>query len=104
MIILPDGNLLGCEQIPQKPEYFLGNIAKDSLYNIWNSKSFKKKAYDIPMEKYKGTTCYNCPEFRECHSALGKGYCMIESYKLFGTIYAPDVNCPYIDKKLPRQK
>lgn len=109
VVILPDGSLIGCEQIPQIPEFFLGNVAHDSLYDVWNSEAFKKKAYNIPREKYKGTACYDCEEkeFKECHSASGKGYCMRESYKLFRTIYAPDPNCPYIDQKkfkLPRQQ
>ncbi|MCK4905649.1 radical SAM protein [bacterium] len=104
VVILPDGSLIGCEQIPQIPEYFFGSVAKDSLYDVWNSESFKKKAYDIPMEKYKGTACYGCKEFKECHSAFGQGYCMRESYRLYGTIYAPSPGCPYTDKKLPRQQ
>jgi len=104
LYILPDGNLLGCEQIPQKPEYFLGSVANKSIYEVWNSEEFKEKTYEIPREKYKGTACYNCPEFKECHSASGKGYCMRESYKLWGTIYAPEPNCPYNDKELPRQQ
>ncbi len=104
VVILPDGSLIGCEQLPQTPECFLGNVAKDSLYNVWNSESFKTKSYDIPMEKYKGTVCYNCKEFEGCHSANGKGYCMRESYRIFGTIYAPCPGCPYNDKKPPRMQ
>lgn len=104
LTILPDGHLLGCEQIPQIPEYFLGSVAKDSIYNVWHSKSFKEKAYDIPREKYKGTACYSCEKFADCHSALGKGYCMREAHRSFGTIYAPDPACPYSDKEILRMQ
>ncbi|MFX0196189.1 MAG: radical SAM protein [Candidatus Hodarchaeota archaeon] len=100
--ILGDGNLIGCEQLPQSPEYSWGNVANDSLYNVWNSDAFMQKACNIPRDKYEGTACFTCEEFEECHSSLGLGYCFREAYYSFDTIYAPPAGCPHIEPVIRR--
>jgi radical SAM protein with 4Fe4S-binding SPASM domain len=103
IVILGDGNLIGCEQIPMRPEYFWGNVANDSLYNVWNSDAFMQKACNIPRDKYEGTACYTCEEYEQCHSTYGLGYCFREAFYTFDTLYAPPPGCPYREPVLRRK-
>ncbi len=100
MAIMPDGNCFGCEQTPQDDFYSMGNVRDKSILEVWNSKKAEELAFP-PRELFKGTVCFDCPDFDRCHEE--RGYCFRMSYQVYGTIYAPAPNCPRAPKGLRLQ-
>ncbi len=95
MVILPDGNCIGCEQALHDEFYSMGNLRDKNLLEVWNSKQADELAYP-PRELFKGTVCFDCEDFDRCHN--GPGYCFRLAYAVFGTIYAPPPECPRAPK------
>ncbi len=97
LTIMPDGSCLGCEQMPQDEEFTLGNVRDRTILEVWNSKRAEELAYPA-RELFRGTVCFDCPDFDECHEE--RGYCFRMAYQAYGTIYAPSPNCPRAPKGL----
>lgn len=95
--ILPDGKVTLCEQLPSREEFILGDLSQHSLLEIWNSDKLKKWLFP-DRELFKGTVCYECPEFLECNT--GKGRCFRNAYNVFRMPYAPDPNCPRVAQNI----
>lgn len=91
MTICADGRVTLCEQIPQKAEYTAGNLKRQSLLEVWNSRRMLEVAFP-PREKFANTVCFDCDEFDDCH--YEHGYCFRDSLNVYGTVYAPPPNCP----------
>lgn len=89
--ILPNGDIVLCEQIPHQPQFVVGNIARQSLLEIWNSECVKQ--FITPSQQlFAGTACENCDEFDICHRIYGR--CFRDAYFNYANIYAPSPNCP----------
>lgn len=99
LTILPDGAAFACEQLPTNDEFIYGDLKKQTISEIWNS----KKLADLvkpPREKFVDQPCYTCNDFDECHDK--KGRCLRDAYILFGNAYAVDPKCPQAPST-PRQ-
>lgn len=95
--ILPDGKVTLCEQLPSREEFVVGDLSRQSLLEIWNSD--KVSAWLFPdRELFKGTICYECPDFIECNT--GKGRCFRNAYNLFRSPFAPVPECPHLESSV----
>lgn len=91
MLILQDGKVLPCEQMPSTDEYVLGDTSAQSIREIWNSPRFR--AFFAPdRSRFEGTTCYNCEHFEAC--VHDKGWCFRDAWKAYGTAYQINPMCP----------
>lgn len=96
LYILPTGKVTICEQLYwQNPRFYVGDVMKNSLEEIWNSKEsndlFYLKQSDIPED----SLCHICKDFSKCRE--GRQVCYREIIKKYGKDkwYYPDVACPY---------
>ncbi|MCX6238431.1 MAG: radical SAM protein [Bacteroidia bacterium] len=89
--IAPNGDVTLCEQMPLEQEYIVGNLKTQSIAEIWNSERMLQMV-SLPMEKFKGTSCYQCNEFVECQEVYG--HCFRDALFNFETIYSPPPACP----------
>lgn len=94
-IILPNGDVTLCEQIPHVPEYVVGNVLKQNLSEIWNGQALEEFLHPS-KERFSGTACFTCAEFEACHSE--RGYCYRNALSAFGSIYDAPPDCPKQDK------
>ena len=99
LVILPNGDVTLCEQIPHAPEYVVGNLLREDLRNIWNARALTDLLHP-PRNKFEGTACFSCQQFDQCH--LGRGYCYRDSLLAFGSIYDAPPACP-LQTKIPRR-
>ena len=89
-VITGTGKAIPCDEIPVTDEYILGDVSKQSMLEVWNSPANTK--YTVPpREPFKGTVCYDCEDFDECHR--GKGRCFRDALKAYGSLYAPAPIC-----------
>ncbi len=99
MQVKPDGDVTLCEQIPHKREFVVGNVFKGGISGVWNSRELAGFIYQ-PREKFKGTACFDCSEFDDCHTR--KGHCFRNAYYAYGTIYEARPECPRQTRPCPR--
>lgn len=93
IIISPSGKVIPCEQLPSRAPYMVGDLRKQSLLEIWNSEKLHKIMYP-EQTLFKGTPCYDCEHFVTC--VHQKGWCMMETIKLYDTTYHAHPRCPKI--------
>ncbi len=89
-----DGKVIFCPTICYCDDFVVGDLKKDSIYDIWNSKLLDE--WDQPetkREKYKGTECYNCSLYTKCHFRR----CYIRQYDANRRFFSKDPLCPYGD-------
>jgi radical SAM protein with 4Fe4S-binding SPASM domain len=86
LAILPGGNVLPCRRLPIE----IGNIYKDSLWNILNQSEFSKKI----NSPYKIEGCRNCYYEKVCNGGLK---CL--SYAVYGNPFKKDPGCWQPDRK-----
>lgn len=91
MVITPSGDVTLCEQMPLNQDYIVGNLKYQSIAEVWNSARMWKMV-NIPMEKFKDTSCYQCDQYKECQEVYG--HCFRDALFNFGTIYTPPPACP----------
>lgn len=89
--IAPDGKAVLCEQMPFSVPYFVGDLTKQSILDVWNSKEMVEFIYP-PKELFSSTPCSDCPDFQEC--IYDRGYCFRDSLFAFGRLHYPPPNCP----------
>lgn len=93
--ILPNGDVTICEQLYWNTHFIIGNVNKDSIEDIWNSKKaislFHIKQEKIPAD----SKCSICKDFDRCRSL--KQVCYRDIIRKYGADkwYYPDINCPY---------
>ena len=85
-----NGNVKYCAYMPSVEEVIVGNLKKDSIMEIWNSKKTLNLLTPI-KENYTGTDCYSCDEFINCFNRR----CNMRIYSKFKTIYEKDPLCKY---------
>ncbi len=95
LTILPDGKILFCEQLPTRSEFIAGDLRTQSIIEVWNSQAMQELLFP-PRERFKGKSCYTCPDFVACHMLLGR--CIRDAYNVYRDAYAPDPKCPRAGK------
>lgn len=91
MTVLPNGDVVLCEQVPAKPPFVVGNLHEQSISEVWNGNALK--AFIVPERaKFAGTPCESCAEFDECHRLYGR--CFRDAYFNYGKVFAPAPACP----------
>lgn len=99
LLVLPNGDVSLCEQIPHIPENVVGNLLRESVLDIWNGSAVEKFIHP-ERSKFEGAVCGSCPDFERCH--IGRGYCYRESLSAFGSLYDAPPGCPRQVKTPPR--
>ncbi len=90
--VAPDGQAVLCEQMPLEPPYFVGDLTKQSILEVWNST--KLLDFVLPnRDLFSGTPCETCSEFEEC--VHHKGYCFRDSWFVYGKLHHPPPKCPW---------
>lgn len=91
LAVAPDGLVFLCEQIPQIPEHFVGDLRRQSIMDVWNSKRLLSYIYP-DREQLIGSPCYECDKFEDCHRA--SGHCFRDALFNYGSRYMPPPKCP----------
>ena len=93
-VVLPDGTVTICEELYWNKNFIIGNIARDSIMQIWNSskalKLSKLGKEDYPYE----SNCRECDQLAECHSKRGVCWKLIQCAYGAEHIFYPDPRCP----------
>lgn len=89
--IAPDGSAVLCEQMPLSKPYFVGNLTKQSILEVWNSHELLDFIYP-PRDNFIGTPCYDCTDFSDC--VYNIGYCFRDAYFAYGKLHHPPPRCP----------
>ncbi len=90
LIIMPNGDISICEQMPYRDEYIFGNMLKDSLINVWNSKKLLSFIYPNKDRFAKNSLCYNCDYFYRCNI---KGRCFRDALFYYSTPFDAPPYC-----------
>ncbi len=88
--IAPDGRALLCEQMPLEDSYFVGDLKKQSILEVWNSQELLDFIFP-EREGFAGTPCYSCADFDECIHNIG--HCYRDSFFAYGNLLHPPPNC-----------
>ncbi len=91
--IAPDGHALLCEQMPLIDTFFVGDLAKQSIQEVWNSAALREFTYPA-REKFAGTLCYDCADFERC--VVDTGHCFRDSFFVYNNLYCPPPKCPHV--------
>ncbi|MFN8062429.1 MAG: radical SAM protein [Vicinamibacterales bacterium] len=91
MIVLSDGKVILCDEVPVAAHFVVGDLTHQSLMDVWDSPALAHCVHP-PQAKFGGTSCQRCAAFAECHQL--KGRCFRDAWKAFGTFYAPAPTCP----------
>ena len=92
LVITPDGKVVPCEEAPQTEEYFLGDVKKQSILEVWNSPAMIQFTYP-ERDKFLSTPCYECADFIQCVHETG--HCFRDCLKVYGNKYEANPFCPY---------
>ncbi len=91
MVITPNGDVVLCEQVPQRAPFVVGSLRNDSIMAVWNAPEIDAFVHP-PRELFRGTECEECDEFDECHAVYGR--CFRDAFFTYRNLYAPSPNCP----------
>lgn len=78
-----DGNVYGCSYLNQ-PQFFVGNILKESFSNVWKSEKWNSLRYRIN----KTIECSTCVEKDQC-----RGGCPASAHYRFGSFNCAEKGC-----------
>lgn len=95
LFILPDGKAGICEELYWHPEFIVGDVAKHSIRQVWESEK-ALSLYLLSQEKVRRkSVCSICPDFDPCHQQ--NGVCWKEIIEAYGEENHdfPDPRCPY---------
>lgn len=59
MVVTPSGKVIPCEQLPTRPPYVLGDLAEQTLQEVWKSEELLAMLYH-DREYFEGTVCFEC--------------------------------------------
>lgn len=80
-----DGKVPWCEQMAAEERMIVGDLARQSIMDLWNSSSLLSLVFP-EREKYRGNPCYDCPDFDGC---LLKNGCYFSSILAYGEPFKP---------------
>lgn len=92
--ILPDGKVCICEELYWHPEFIIGDLMKQSIMEVWNSKE-ALDLFNLSKERIKeSSACKSCDEFFPCRKV--PGVCWKEIIYAYGEKNwdFPDPRCP----------
>lgn len=96
VVILPNGDVTVCEELYDHPAFVIGNVAEQSLKEIWNGERalrlFEKAYY---LSGAKESKCLKCVEWDICRKE--KGVCWKSILIAYG-----DANWNYPDPRCPK--
>jgi radical SAM protein with 4Fe4S-binding SPASM domain len=82
LFILPDGKATICEQLYWLPQFVIGDVAKDSISEVWNSPTVKK-LLNLKRDDIKdSSSCKDCKLFEPCFNE--KNRCWVDIVKAYG--------------------
>lgn len=90
--IHPNGDISLCEQLPQTNDFIFGNIRGKTIVDAWGHNSIPKFLF-ANRESFRGTVCFDCVDFEQCHFDMG--YCYREAFFHYGTLFEAPPDCPY---------
>lgn len=96
--MLPNGEVIQCEQLPYTTETILGDLRQQSLEELWSSE--KVLAFINPPERShypEHTPCSSCKEedYQICHKRYG--ICLQDSFMYYQNLTSPDIRCKRAD-------
>lgn len=91
MGITSTGDVILCEQMPQKDPFIVGNVKEKSLLEVWRSPKIAQFVVP-PRESFRKTACEQCGEFDNCHRVHGR--CFRDAYFIYENLYHPPPICP----------
>lgn len=100
MYILPDGKVTICEELYWNPHFLIGDVTKQSLEEVWNSKE-AKDIFHLKQERIsQESACGSCETFEECRGDNIKQICWRDTIKAYGDDKwdYPDSRCPIAPK------
>jgi radical SAM protein with 4Fe4S-binding SPASM domain len=89
--IAPDGKIFLCEQMEMSDKFYVGDLNKQSIMEVWHSKEMLDFIFPT-RHQFKDTICYSCKEFEQC--MWERGRCYRDAYFVYGTIYDSPPLCP----------
>lgn len=101
LVILPDGKVTICEELYWNENFIIGDITKNSIEEIWNSRKakalFNLSKGDLPNN----SVCNECATFENCRHKLG--VCWKEIIACYGKENwgFPDPRCPMAPEITP---
>jgi radical SAM protein with 4Fe4S-binding SPASM domain len=93
-ILLPDGKVTVCEELYYHQAFIIGDLAKQSIMEMWNSE--QARALSNPdQEQVNDGPCSTCHDFDPCHTI--KGRCYKRALQAYGydKPHWPDPLCPH---------
>jgi len=92
-VILPNGQVTVCEGLYDHPSFLIGNLATQSVMEMWESPRAKALIYPDQTAVPDGP-CRTCGTFVQCHSQRGR--CWRDVVKAYGwdKPHYPDPRCP----------
>ncbi|WP_243383954.1 radical SAM protein [Geothrix alkalitolerans] len=92
-VLLPDGKVTVCEELYDHPAFLIGDLSRQSVMEMWNSKEAWSLIYPDQGAVPDGP-CRTCGTFRECNSVRGR--CWRDIVKVYGgdKPHYPDLKCP----------
>jgi radical SAM protein with 4Fe4S-binding SPASM domain len=91
LVITPDGKVVSCEETPQTEEFFIGDLKKQSIKEVWNSPCMMEVTYP-PRQRFSATACYECSDFDRCVKSIG--HCFRDCLKVYHDMYETNPFCP----------
>jgi len=96
LVVLPDGKVTICEELYWHPQFIIGDLAVQSIEEVWNSKRALELYRFSKVEMRGESVCMNCPDsdFTSCHEV--KGVCWKDILRAYGSDNwdFPDPKCP----------
>lgn len=94
MFMLPDGKVTICEQLYWHPFFIIGDLAHQSIMEVWNSDKALSLWNFSQKDVQEGSPCKTCQNFNECRH--GRGVCWRDAVAYFGSEYYdyPPTFCP----------
>ncbi len=96
MVVIPDGHIVGCEQIPHEQKFILGDVADGGIEAAWKDCRFDSFLFPDKV-RFDGTVCEDCRDFDVCRRRAK--VCYRDTLNSYGTVYEAPPDCPYQEKK-----
>lgn len=94
--IMANGKATICEMLYYNETFYIGDMKKESIKNIWNSSLALKLNFSGKVER-QDSPCYSCTELNKCKKANFKKVCIVDVISTHGTDKweYPDPRCPH---------
>lgn len=94
LTLLPNGEVIVCEQLGYDPEVILGDLRTQTIEELWNSEKMEKWLSPPPRETFNSDSpCYFCKGelYQKCHRMYSR--CLRDSFNYFQNLNSPDIRC-----------